>query len=234
VIAEASSPISIAGGTFSCTLVNFVRLVNRLSVEFPQLNIVLRPHPSENRDFYQPAFDGVPNVHVTREGSVGPWLFACRAMIHDGCTTGLEAFFGEVPIISYKPLTDPQHDLYLPNLFGVRCTSDEEVLEQVGRVIAAPAMPAACGDRGRRNGPNRACFKCSSGRDDATSDHAVHGPACYTKQYQRTHANCLENFRGDAFTRLGTILDDAMATADIRASKVSLRQFTLRETLAQL
>jgi hypothetical protein len=61
----------------------------------------------------------------------GPWLFACRAMIHDGCTTGSEAHFGGVHVINYKSVEDTAHDLYLPNVFGARCTTDEAVLEEV-------------------------------------------------------------------------------------------------------
>lgn len=115
----------------SCTFTSFVHLINRLSVEFPDTNIVVRPHPSENKAFYDTAFGDVPNVHAVREGSVGPWLLACKAMIHDGCTTGLEAYLADVSIINFKPVADAQHDAFLPNLFGRRCSTEEEVVEHL-------------------------------------------------------------------------------------------------------
>jgi surface carbohydrate biosynthesis protein len=124
------------------TFASFVRLINRLSVEFPDLNIVIRPHPSENQAFYKPPFGDVPNVHAVREGSVGPWLIACKAMIHDGCTTGLEGHLAGIPVINYKPIADPHHDSFLPNLFGTRCSTDEAVVEYIHNLLktGAPAQ----------------------------------------------------------------------------------------------
>src|SRR5690606_13445493 len=80
-------------GNNSLILTHFVKLVAKLSAARPDLQFVLRPHPSEHIGFYRAIFGGVPNVHVIHEGSVGSWLLACRALVHDGCTTGLEAHF---------------------------------------------------------------------------------------------------------------------------------------------
>jgi len=110
---------------------HFIHLINRLSVEFPDLNVVIRPHPAENEATYGTIFAGVANIHIVREGSIGPWLLACKAMIHDGCTTGLEAHLAGVPIVSFQPVADPRHDAFLPNLFGARCSSNEEVVEHL-------------------------------------------------------------------------------------------------------
>jgi surface carbohydrate biosynthesis protein len=119
------------------TWTSFVRLINRLSIEFPELNIVVRPHPSENKSFYKVVFGEVPNIHAVREGSVGAWLFACRAMIHDGCTTGLEAHLADRPIINFKPVADEKHDSFIPNLFGARCTTEDEVVEHLRGLLNA-------------------------------------------------------------------------------------------------
>lgn len=121
------------------TFTHFVHLINRLSVEFPDLNVVVRPHPSENKAFYETAFAGVANVHAVREGSVGPWLFACRVMIHDGCTTGLEGHLADAPVINFKPIADPHHDAFLPNLFGVRCSTEEEVVGHIHALLNGTA-----------------------------------------------------------------------------------------------
>jgi surface carbohydrate biosynthesis protein len=132
------------------TLTSFVRLINRLSIEFPHLNIIVRPHPSENKSFYNVAFGEVPNIHAVREGSVGAWLFACRAMIHDGCTTGLEAHLADRPIINFKPVADEKHDSFIPNLFGARCSTEDQVVGHLRDLMnvaspgsdVAPELPA--------------------------------------------------------------------------------------------
>lgn len=128
-------------------LTNFVRLINRISLEFPALNVVIRPHPAENPRYWKTIFAGIGNVHTVHEGSVGAWLFACRAMIHDGCTTGLEAHFAGVPIINYKSVPDPRFDIFLPNLFGTRCTSEEQVIDRMRAVLGGGgASPSAAGE----------------------------------------------------------------------------------------
>ena len=67
----------------------FIELLHKLSIRRRDLNIVIRPHPSDSLEYYQCAFRGVPNVHVIREGTVAPWILASRVMLHDGCTTAL-------------------------------------------------------------------------------------------------------------------------------------------------
>lgn len=110
-------------------LSHYVRLVHRLHLVFPKTAVVLRPHPSEDPLFYARVFQGMPNVHVIHEGPVGPWLMASSCMIHDGCTTGLEAHLSETPIINYRRIENPAQESFLPNLFGVKCTNEDEVVE---------------------------------------------------------------------------------------------------------
>jgi hypothetical protein len=104
----------------------------------PHLNFVIRPHPSENVNYYKSIFEASKNVHVVHEGSVGPWLLAGKALIHDGCTTAIESHFCDVPVINYKSERDERYDLMLPNLFGVRCTSEDEVLAALQNILNAP------------------------------------------------------------------------------------------------
>ena len=110
-------------------LSHIVRLVHRLHLVFPRTAVVLRPHPSEDPGFYDRIFQGIPNVHVLHEGPVGPWLLACACMIHDGCTTGLEAHLSETPIINYRRIDNPPQESFLPNLFGVKCTDEDQVVQ---------------------------------------------------------------------------------------------------------
>jgi surface carbohydrate biosynthesis protein len=121
-------------------LSGMVELVTRLSVEMPHLNYVFRPHPSENLSFYQTIFSDVQNVHVMHEGSVGAWLLASKAMIHDGCTTAIEAHFSDVPIINYKSVRDSRYDLMLPNLLGTQCSTEDEVLAEIQRLSQSSTL----------------------------------------------------------------------------------------------
>jgi len=114
----------------------FVKLAMRLSREFPELNVVIRPHPSEDVSFYNMIFAEVPNVHIVHEGSVGPWILGARCLIHDGCTTALEAHFAGTPILNYKPFVDEANDKFLPNLFGRKCFDEDSAVQYMQEVLA--------------------------------------------------------------------------------------------------
>lgn len=118
--------------------VNFVRLVNRLSLEFPNVNIVIRPHPTEDWDYYRIIFNGVPNVHVEHTGSVAPWLLACAVVIHDGCTTAIEAYLNETPIINYRSVEDVAQEFFLPSIFGFKLSTEGDVVEKVRALLREP------------------------------------------------------------------------------------------------
>jgi surface carbohydrate biosynthesis protein len=119
---------------------DFIKLTNQLSLKFPDVNIVLRPHPSEDLNYYRTVFKDIRNVHVIHEGAVIPWLLACRMLIHNGCTTGMEAYFTDTDVINYKPAADPKHDIFLPNLFGVECFDEEAVIRNVSAMLEAGNM----------------------------------------------------------------------------------------------
>jgi surface carbohydrate biosynthesis protein len=123
----------------------FIKLANNISLRWPDINIVWRPHPSENWDYYRTVFANIPNVHVLHEGPVTPWLMACSMLIHNGCTTGIEAYFAGTNVINYKPSFDPFCDLYLPNLFGVECPTEDAVMCHVDAMLGTvkPAGPSA-------------------------------------------------------------------------------------------
>lgn len=120
-------------------LTHYVRLVHRLHLVFPETKVIVRPHPSEDPAFYERVFQGIANVLVLHDGPVGPWLMAARCMIHDGCTTGVEAHLADVPIINYRRIQNPSQESFLPNLFGRKCYSEDEVVEALVELFCSEA-----------------------------------------------------------------------------------------------
>ena len=78
-------------------------------------NLVIRPHPSENHQAWQSAVAGLDNAHVVHEGPIAPWLAACHGLLHNGCTTAVEAVVMGKPAFSYRPVTSDAFDARLPN-----------------------------------------------------------------------------------------------------------------------
>ncbi|WP_058307187.1 surface carbohydrate biosynthesis protein [Gracilibacillus massiliensis] len=96
----------------------FLEMIEVLAKEFPTKNIVIRPHPGENIRSYQHAFSQYQNVHVVHEGTIIKWLLAANVIIHNGCTSGIEAFLLDKPVIAYIPVVEK--DNTLPNQVGLQ------------------------------------------------------------------------------------------------------------------
>jgi surface carbohydrate biosynthesis protein len=117
----------------------FKQLVPAIDQAFPDYTIVVRPHPIENQEIYHTIAARCERVRVTNEGNIVPWLMTARALIHNGCTTGVEAYVLRVPAISYRATVDDYYDLgfyRLPNLLSYQCFDFEELQATLGKIIA--------------------------------------------------------------------------------------------------
>ena len=93
----------------------FLKLLPGLAETLAPDALVIRPHPSENWQLWHDAARGLDNVHVVHDGSVGPWLAAADVLIHNGCTSAVEAAVIGTPALSYRPVKAPGFDNDLPN-----------------------------------------------------------------------------------------------------------------------
>lgn len=100
------------------SIADVVNLVNNLSLDFPEKLFIVRPHPSEDTAYYKSIFNGIDNVKVIYEGSATPWLLGCDGLIHNGCTTAIEATLAGKPVLNYVTNPDPEFDTYLANICG--------------------------------------------------------------------------------------------------------------------
>jgi len=118
---------------------SFQQLIPNLEQAFPDQAIVVRPHPTENQEIYRQIATQCQRVQVTNEGNVVPWLMATRAVIHNGCTTGVEAYFMDLPAISYRATVNDYYDCgfyQLPNRLSHQCFTFEELRETLGKILA--------------------------------------------------------------------------------------------------
>lgn len=117
---------------------DFQHLIPELEKSFPDHTIVVRPHPTESHEIYRTIAAGRRRVRVTNDGNVVPWLLCARALIHNGCTTGIEAFELGVPAISYRATVNAAYDngfYRLPNAVSHNCFSLEELCATLERIL---------------------------------------------------------------------------------------------------
>ena len=127
----------------------YLEVIDTLANELAKhdLNLVIRPHPSESEDQWLSLGRRHRNVFVTYEGSVTAWILGARSLVHFKSTTALEAYFLGIPCVTYVPSTPKAFDrfeLELPNavskIFRTReefidaCISDTPFKLEVGKV----------------------------------------------------------------------------------------------------
>ena len=119
----------------------FLALVPELAKAIAPHALVIRPHPSENAAAWQDAAQGLANVHVLHEGSMVPWLMTAHVLIHNGCTSAVEAGVLGTPAIAYRPVRSI-HDLDLPNRMSLELDEASKVIKACQIQLSRHDTPA--------------------------------------------------------------------------------------------
>jgi surface carbohydrate biosynthesis protein len=123
----------------------FLAMIPFLHETFPKLNLVVRPHPVEDPAPWQELAARHERVRMVADGgSPIPWLLSARALVHNCCTTGVEAWLLGTPSVSYRPLRSDVYEELLPNELSHDAGDLAALAGLVGRIAA--------GELGRREG----------------------------------------------------------------------------------
>src|SRR5439155_560514 len=60
----------------------FSALANDLARTFPNASIIYRPHPFEGDAIYKFLLEPLPNLHMSRQGTVEGWVLRAKSLIH--------------------------------------------------------------------------------------------------------------------------------------------------------
>lgn len=82
-------------------------LVGRLARDFPEADIVLRPHPFERLETYDAAVRAAGNIELSAGGPVQPEILRAAAVIQRSCTTAVEAGMAAIPTFSPQWIPPP-------------------------------------------------------------------------------------------------------------------------------
>jgi surface carbohydrate biosynthesis protein len=112
----------------------FIEAIQHLAKNNNGYDIVLRPHPTEDVKSWKIFLKGIPNVHVIREGSITAWVNNAFAIMHNGCTTALEATVAGKPLVTYVPYKQ-RYGNKLPNKLGYYIQSVKELSAKVNKLF---------------------------------------------------------------------------------------------------
>ena len=112
----------------------FILMIRDLSEEFPHEKIVVRPHPVESIDAWHKLVGELPNVIIKREGTISGWIRNASVLIHNGCTSALEAFVSGLPRIAYRPIPH-EKEREIPNKISIQAFDLMELKEIVHNIL---------------------------------------------------------------------------------------------------
>ena len=110
-------------------LFSLIRMTRELARMNPQELFIIRPHPLEKTHIYHLLLNDLDNVSIVDdESSIEPWVRLCRVLIHNGCTTAIQAMIADKKVISYVPkIFQCNISPGLPNTIGYQAKNEDDV-----------------------------------------------------------------------------------------------------------
>jgi len=90
----------------------FISLIKNFSNKFSKEKIILRPHPTEKKDLWEKVLKNCKNVSIKPYGELSSYIKNAKCVVQDGCTSAMESYISNVPIINFVPIKTNQ------NVFG--------------------------------------------------------------------------------------------------------------------
>ncbi len=116
----------------------FISAIKEASNLHPNHTIIIRPHPAENHEYYVNKFSDCDSIIVKYSGDVRSWIYSADCVIHNSCTTGIEAALLNTPVIAYEPKTNVENYPYshLPNVVSKSIYTHENLLKQIKTYVS--------------------------------------------------------------------------------------------------
>jgi hypothetical protein len=96
---------------------------------------LIRPHPSERFDPWNDLAEQYENVVVNADGNVHEWILASKVLVHFNCTTGIEAYYLDVPSIAYPKAASTAYVQPLPNGLSLQVLNCHELVSLIDEIL---------------------------------------------------------------------------------------------------
>jgi surface carbohydrate biosynthesis protein len=114
----------------------------RLAKHFKNVQFVLRPHPFENIGSYD-ALAELPNFHVRQDGTSLEWISGARVLVHQNCSTAIEATMLKVEPLSMEWFNTPSLRLDAATRVSRGAGSESDLIELVQLGLDGRLPPVA-------------------------------------------------------------------------------------------
>lgn len=117
----------------------FIKMIRSLVSTFPEVDFIFRPHPTEAMDAWGKMIGDFPNLYVKRTGTISGWLRNSSMLLHNGCTSAIEAAVFGLPRIAYRPIPS-EFERDMPNRISYPAFNMEELQERVTAILDGRRM----------------------------------------------------------------------------------------------
>lgn len=114
-------------------IIEYIKAIKYLSKNNDDYDIVLRPHPAEDVKTWKIMLQDIPNVHVIRDGPINVWIKNAFAVMHNSCTSALEATIQKKPLVTYVPY-EQKYNPTLANELGHQVSTQEELKKKINEI----------------------------------------------------------------------------------------------------
>lgn len=108
----------------------FIEAVRKLSADFPEMDILVRPHPVESLDAWNKLMGDYSNVFIERKGTISRLIRNSFLLMHNGCTSALEASVSKTPRVAYRPIPH-EIEREIPNETSIHAFSYPELKDTI-------------------------------------------------------------------------------------------------------
>jgi len=114
----------------------FIEAVKYIAKNNNGFDIVFRPHPMENFQAWDFYLNNIPNVYVIRDDSISAWVNNAFAIMHNRCTTAVEATISKKPVVTYVPFKTVYYDDTPSNKLGYRVETLKDLTETINNLFS--------------------------------------------------------------------------------------------------
>lgn len=113
---------------------SFLVMVETLAEEFPDYEIIIRPHPSEDAEIWRNVAKNHSNIKVIFEGGLTEWIKGSELVIENSCTSAIESLFLNNNVLSYRPFINHKFDQPLPNKLSINVTNLDDIISITSKI----------------------------------------------------------------------------------------------------
>ncbi len=105
----------------------FIKLTKKISKDFPSINIVIKPHPTEQSEDWKNKFLNYENVNIDNNFDLTAYIAASKLVIFNSSTAGIQSVLMQKKTICYSSISKKNSLRQFPNKFGQLCKNYSQV-----------------------------------------------------------------------------------------------------------